>query len=263
MRIVRRTGERPDRGSGAGAARRAAGRPGLIATIVILWLVIAAIALTGTLIVAFSQEHPTRFAAPLKIFPVAQAIPGQQCPPGVQGMMGQSGIGPVCYELTTGITIKRVNDLHVERAKKAGGYAVSISLTPADGRALKRLTRNATGRMYALTVRDQVVAAPKVDAPITKGRVLITGDLSRSAAEDIVNRLKTGKGVPVPTPAPVYTPPAPTLTPPSTPTQTPTPTPDPTSTSTSSTSPTPAPTGTTSTPSPGATSTTSRSVSSV
>ncbi|MEV5708764.1 hypothetical protein [Actinoallomurus sp. NPDC052274] len=256
MRIVRRPGARPERGAATGPARRAGGRPGLIAAVVILWLVIAAIALTGTLIVAFSQEHPARFAAPLKIYPVAQAIPGQQCPPGVQGMMGQSGIGPVCYQLTTGITIKRVNDIHVERAKKSGGYAVSISLAPADGRALKRLTRNAAGRTFALTVRDQVVAAPRVDAPITKGRVLITGNLSQSTAQEIVNRLKTGKGAPVPTPAPVWTPP--TQTPTQTPTPSPTPTPTPNQTSTS---PSPTPTGTTSAPTPGATTTSSNPLS--
>ncbi|MCO6004460.1 hypothetical protein NE236_05640 [Actinoallomurus purpureus] len=246
MRIVRRGGARPAGRSVVGTARRAGARPGLIAIVVILWLVIAVIALTGTLIVAFSQEHPTRFPAPLKIYPVAQQLPGQQCPAGVQGIVGQSGIGPVCYELANGISIKRVNDIHVEQAKN-GGYAVSISLIPADGRALKRLTRNAAGRAFALTVRDQVVAAPRVNAPITKGRVLITGNLSRSAAEDMVNRFKTGKGVPVPTPAPVWTPPAPT------PNQTPTPTPSPTPTTTTSPSSTPTST-TTSTPTPGATS---------
>lgn len=242
MRTVRRAGARPDRRVAVRTPR-----PGLIAIVVILWLFIAAIALTGTLIVAFSQEHPARFAAPLKIYPVTQAIPGQQCPAGVQGIMGQAGIGPVCYELTNGITIKRVNDIHVERAK-SGGYAVSISLIPADGRALKHLTRNAAGRAFALTVHDQVVAAPRVDAPITKGRVLITGNLSRGAAQDIVNRLKTGKGIPVPQ-APAWTPPPPTPSPtPATPTPSPTPT---------STSPSPTPTSTSSTPTPRATATTS------
>jgi hypothetical protein len=201
-RVMRRPGARQDHRS-AVATRR----PGLIAIVVILWLVIAAIALTGTLIVAFSQEHPARFPAPLKIYPVTQQLPGQ-CPAGAQGIVGQSGIGPVCYELTTGITIKRVNDVHVERAKD--GYAVSISLLPADGRALKRLTSNAGGRVFALTVNDQIVAAPRVDAPITKGRVLISGNLTRSAAEDIVDRLKTGKGAP----APAWTPPVPYPTPP-------------------------------------------------
>jgi hypothetical protein len=168
------------------AARRPHARPGLIAVVIALWVVIAAIALTGTLIVAFSQEHPVRFAAPLKIYPVAQQIPGAQCPPGVQGAVGP---GPVCYQLTVGITIKRVNDLHVERLK-AGGYAVSLSLIPADSRALTRLTRGAAGRTFALTVRDQVVAAPRVDAPITKGRILISGNLTRGDADAIVARLK-------------------------------------------------------------------------
>jgi hypothetical protein len=171
------------------AARRPHARPGLIAVVIALWVVIAAITLTGTLFVAFSREHPVRFSAPVKIYPVTQEIPGQQCPPGVQGVVGQSPTGPICYQLTVGITIKRVDDMHVERAG-AGGYAVSLSLIPADGRALTRLTRNAAGRPFALTVRNQVVAAPRVDAPITKGHILISGNLTRDSANAIVNRLK-------------------------------------------------------------------------
>jgi hypothetical protein len=172
------------------AARRPHARPGLIAIVIALWVVIAAIALTGTLIVAFSQEHPVRFSAPVKIYPVTQEIPGPQCPPGIQGAMGQSPSGPVCYQLTVGITLKRVNDLHVERVKSGGGYAVSMSLTPADGKALTRLTRSSAGRPFALTVNNQVVAAPRVDAPITKGHILISGNLTRQDANTIVDRLK-------------------------------------------------------------------------
>ena len=171
------------------AARRPHARPGLIAVVIALWVVIAAIALTGTLFAAFSQSHPVHFSTPVKIYPVSQEIPGPQCPPGVQGAMGQGPSGPVCYQLSVGITLKRVNDMHVERVSQ-GGYAVSLSLIPADGRALTRLTRGAAGRPYALTVRDQVVAAPKVDAPITKGHILITGYATRADADGILNRLK-------------------------------------------------------------------------
>jgi preprotein translocase subunit SecD len=67
---------------------------------------------------------------------------------------------------------------------------VSLSLIPPDGKALTRLTRSAAGRPFALTVRDQVVAAPRVDAPITKGHILISGNLTRDDANSIVNRLK-------------------------------------------------------------------------
>lgn len=199
-------------------ARQPGARPGLITIVIVLWVLIAAIALTGTLIAAFSREHPARFAAPLKIYPVTRELAGP-CPPGVRAVSSQTSVGTTCYELTTGITIKRVDDLHVERAK-AGGYAVSISLLPADGRALKRLTMNAAGRPFALTVRDQVVAAPRVDAPITKGRVLISGNLTRSDAQEIVDRLK-GKAAP-PTPAPSIAPaPPPTAPVTSTPSSTP------------------------------------------
>ena len=196
------------------AARHPGGRPGLIAVVIVLWVLIAAIALTGTLIAAFSQQHPARFAAPLKVYPVTQELVGP-CPPGTQGVTSQSTACTTCYELTTGITIKRVNDIHVERAK-TGGYAVSISLIPADGRALKRLTQNAAGRPYALTVRDQVVAAPRVDAPITEGRVLISGNLTRSDAQQIVDRLKGKIPPPTPTPATPSIAPAPPPTAPAT-----------------------------------------------
>jgi preprotein translocase subunit SecD len=105
-------------------------------------------------------------------------------------VVGQSASGPICYQLTAGITIKRVDDLHVERVKTGGGYAVSLSLTPADGKALTRLTRTSAGRPFALTVRNQVIAAPRVDAPITKGRILISGNFTREDADSIVERLK-------------------------------------------------------------------------
>jgi len=170
-------------------ARLPNARPGLIAIVIVLSVLIAAIALTGTLIVAFAQAHPAHFSSPLKIYPITQEIRGPQCPPGVRGVAGQSASGPVCYQLTTGITIKQVNDIHVERVK-TGGYAVSISLIPADGKALTRLTRGAVGRAFALTVQDKVVAAPRVDTPITKGRVLITGYGTRGEADTVVGRLK-------------------------------------------------------------------------
>ena len=174
-------------------ARHAHTRPGLIAIVITLFVMIAAIALTGTLIAAFAHEHPAHFSSPLKIYPVSQEIPGQQCPSGVQGLVGQGSTGPVCYQLTAGITIKRVNDIHVEHAANRG-YAVSISLIPADGKALTRLTRGATGRAFALAVRDQVVAAPRVEGTITKGRVLITGNLTQGDASGIVNHIR-GKAV--------------------------------------------------------------------
>lgn len=60
------------------------------------------------------------FSSLLKTYRVMQEIPGQQCLPGIQGVIGQGVSGPVCYQLTTGITIKRGNDIRVERTKTGG-----------------------------------------------------------------------------------------------------------------------------------------------
>lgn len=165
-------------------ARQPTTRPGLIAAVIIIWVLIAACALTGTLIAAFSQEHPATFSSPLLIYPVTQQTAGV-CPAGVPGVVGQ---GPTCYQVTTGITIRKVADLHVEKVKR-NEYGVSMSLHGADGKALARLTRGAAGRVFALTVRNQVIAAPRVDAPITKGRILITGGLTKATADTMVKTL--------------------------------------------------------------------------
>jgi hypothetical protein len=159
-------------------------RPGLLAVVIVLWVVVAAVALTGTLIVAFSSTHPAQFKTPLKIYPVSQEIQGQ-CVAGTPGI----NVSGACYLVTTGITIKQVADIHVERAK-SNGYEVSISLYSGDGRALAHLTKGNVGRDYALVVGGRLVAAPRVDAPITKGRILITGGLTKSGADSIMRQLK-------------------------------------------------------------------------
>lgn len=159
-------------------------RPALLAVVIVLWVVVAAVALTGTLIVAFTHTHPAHLKTPLKIYPVSQEIQGQ-CAAGTPGINAAGA----CYMVTTGITIKQVMDIHVERSK-TNGYQVSISLYSGDGTALARLTKNNVGRDYALVVGGRLVAAPHVDAPITKGRILITGGLSKSVADTIVKQLK-------------------------------------------------------------------------
>jgi hypothetical protein len=159
-------------------------RPGLLVVVIVLWVVMAAVALTGTLIVAFTRTHPAHFKTPLKIYPVSQEVQGQ-CIAGTPGVNASGS----CYLVTTGITIKQVQDIHVEHSK-SNGYEVSISLYSGDGHALAKLTKGNVGRDYALVVGGRLVAAPRVDAPITKGRILITGGLTKASADSIMKQLK-------------------------------------------------------------------------
>jgi hypothetical protein len=166
-----------------------------LAVIITLGVVAAAVALTGTVIAASRNSHPAKFKAPLLVYPVSQSTPGQ-CPPGTHGVTGPGTAGQTCYQVTQGIAIKRVSDIHVQRGSTS--FDVSISLLPADSKSFAALTRRvASGGSLALVMRGRLVTAPRVQEPITEGKILISGSPRRQDADRLVNELK-GSGVPQP-----------------------------------------------------------------
>jgi hypothetical protein len=184
-----------------------------LAVVITLGVIAAAVALTGTVIAASRNSHPAKFKAPLLVYPVSQSTPGQ-CSPGTHGVTGPGAAGQTCYQVTQGIAIKRVSDIHVQRGGTS--YDVSISLLPSDSKSFAALTRRvASGGSLALVMRGRLVTAPRVQEPITEGKILITGAPRRQDADRLVNQLK-GAGVPqlpASTPAPAAPSPAPTCTP--------------------------------------------------
>jgi hypothetical protein len=176
-----------------------------LAVIITLGVVAAAVALTGTVIASSSKTHPARFKSPLLVYPVTQADPGQ-CPAGTPGITGPGMQGQTCYRVSQGIVIRRVTDIHIQRG--GTGFEISMSLLPADSRSFALLTRRMNGGSLALVVRGRVVTAPRVQGPITAGKILISGATRRDEADRLVRELKGA------TPAPsVTTPPvAPTPT---------------------------------------------------
>lgn len=182
-------------------------RRAALAVIITLGVVAAAVALTGTVVASSRKSHPAKFKSPLLVYPVSQASPGQ-CPPGTRGITGPGTQGQTCYQVTQGIAIRRVTDIHVQ--KGGSGYEVSISLLPADSRSFASLTRRmAGGGSLALVVQGRLVTAPSVQGPITKGRLLISGATRREDADQLVSQLKGTSTPPAPV-APSPTQPAPT-----------------------------------------------------
>jgi preprotein translocase subunit SecD len=136
------------------------------------------------------RTRPVALAAPLHIYPVAQATPGP-CPAGTKGITGQASTGPTCYHLTQGIAIRKVADLRVQKSRvKPGGYDVAVTLRPVDRRAFADLTRATVGRDLAFVVRDKLVTLPRVDMAITDGNVVVTGSPNKAAANKLVRELK-------------------------------------------------------------------------
>jgi hypothetical protein len=185
-------------------------RRAALAVIITLGVVAAAVALTGTVIASSGKTHPAKFRSPLLVYPVTQANPGQ-CPAGAPGITGPGRQGQTCYLVAQGIVIRRVTDIHVQRG--GTGYEVSISLLPADSRSFASLTRRVAGGSLALVVRGRVVTAPSVQAPITEGKILITGATRREEADELVRELKGAAPPPVITPLPSTSPPPSSVTP--------------------------------------------------
>jgi preprotein translocase subunit SecD len=152
-----------------------------------LALVIIAVTVTGTVAATSMMARQTPLASPLLVYPVSQTTAGQ-CLPGVQGVSALAASGPVCYQVSQGIAIHRVSDLHVKHGTT--GYDVSIKLLNADAKAFADLTRRMVGQNLAFVVRGRLVTAPRVDMPITKGQILITGPTTRADAERTLSELR-------------------------------------------------------------------------
>ncbi|URN09071.1 hypothetical protein LUW74_40790 [Actinomadura madurae] len=187
-----RAAHRPGRPPRAVPPARAADqhRSALLVMVLTLGLLIAAVAVTGAMIASSMRTRPVTLAAPLHIYPVAQAAPGP-CPAGTQGITAQSGAGPTCYRLTQGIAIRKVADLRVQKSRvQPGGYDVAVTLRRVDRQAFAQLTRATVGRDLAFVVRNRLITLPRVDMAITDGKVVVTGSPDRATANRLVRDLK-------------------------------------------------------------------------
>ncbi|MGH3389146.1 MAG: SecDF P1 head subdomain-containing protein [Actinomadura sp.] len=158
-----------------------------LALILTLGVLAAAVVVADAMVVVSMRGRTARFDAPLHIYPVKGTI-GGLCPPNTAGINGQSPSGPACFQVDAGLSIRRVNDIHVEPTPD-GRNQISISLLPADKRAFADFTRSLTGRIVLFVVRDRVLTTPRVEAPITQGKILIAGGFSRPDADRLVREL--------------------------------------------------------------------------
>lgn len=180
---IRRKKQVKRRFLGAGSRRR-----GLL-IVVLLAVLIAAVGVTGTVMAVSRPDESQPLASPLSVFPVTSVTPGQ-CAAGTRGVNATTATGPACYQVANGIVIREVAGMAVQ--PRGGQYDVAIDLLPTDRRSFGALTRSALGREVAFVMRDRLITAPRVDMPITGGRVLLTGSFSRADADRLVRELTGG-----------------------------------------------------------------------
>ncbi len=155
----------------------------LLAAIIVIGLCSAAVAMTG-LLVAAARQSQTALAAPLLVYPVTEQTTGA-CPAGTQGVTGPE---PSCYRVTEGIVIRKVGEIEVLPLRD-GSYGVSLQLVGADREAFAEITRANLHKQVVMVVGGQPVTAPRVDSPITGGRLLLAGNFPHAAAERLARDL--------------------------------------------------------------------------
>ncbi|MEO5877523.1 MAG: hypothetical protein ABIS86_01490 [Streptosporangiaceae bacterium] len=159
-------------------------RTALLAAIITIGLMIAAVVMSGILVVV-SIRNQVVLASPLLVYPVVQQTSGP-CPAGSAGSI--NGPEPSCYLVASGLTISKVSDVHVEGLKD-GTYALSVKLLSGDRSAFAKLTRANLKKQVALVVNGKVITAPRIDDPITGGRLLVTGQFTKPAADQLALEL--------------------------------------------------------------------------
>ncbi|WP_033323639.1 SecDF P1 head subdomain-containing protein [Actinomadura atramentaria] len=186
-RARRRSRKRPRPAGSDRAAREH--RSALVVMVMTLGLLIAAVAVTGGVLASRMREKPITLASPLLVYPVTQTTPGQ-CPNGTQGITGTAVAGLTCYQLAQGITIRKVTELRVQKARQSGAYDVAMTLRSADRDAFAKLTRAMVGRDLAFVVGTQLITTPRVDMPISDGKIVITGPPNRDNANLLARQLR-------------------------------------------------------------------------
>src|SRR5262245_28904142 len=83
-----------------------------LALILTFGILAAAVVVADAMVVVSMRGRTARFSSPLHVYPVKQVSPGL-CPNAPDRVSGQVATGPVCYTLDKGLSIRRVNDIHV------------------------------------------------------------------------------------------------------------------------------------------------------
>ena len=142
----------------------------------------------GSISANAGTSAPVRLHTPIQFEQVAWTS-DKRCAAGAGEMPGTAPDS--CVHLTgTGMTITSVESARVQQAP-AGGYQLTMRLSPADSPVLAALTRELAGlrsprNQFAVIAGGRVLAMAVVEAPMTLGQVAVVGFTSRAQAERIV-----------------------------------------------------------------------------
>lgn len=97
----------------------------------------------------------------------------------------------------TGLTGKNLKNANVQFMSQSGKPEVGIEFDSEGAKQFSDLTKENIGKQIAIFLDGQVISAPTVQAQITDGKAVITGDFTLEEAKQLAQRLNEG-ALPVP-----------------------------------------------------------------
>lgn len=105
---------------------------------------------------------------------------------------------PKMIYVSTGLNGKNLKNAQVDfQGQGIGVPQVAIQFDSEGTKLFSELTKKNLGKTIAIVLDEEIVSAPRVQAEITNGSAVITGDFSTEEAKDLVRNLNEG-ALPVP-----------------------------------------------------------------
>lgn len=115
-----------------------------------------------------------------------------RAPPGSQILPMAEG-GRIAVKRRAMVSGEQLTDARQAFDPTTNEPVVSITLNAAGGRSFARVTREHTGKPFAIILDNVVLSAPNINEPILGGQAQISGSFTVQSANDLAVQLRSGK----------------------------------------------------------------------
>jgi preprotein translocase subunit SecD len=113
-------------------------------------------------------------------------------PPGVEFLPGESPGERYAVRRRIEVDGANLTDARAGQDGRTGQWVVNFSFDSVGTRRFAEITRQNTGRPFAVVLDNKVITAPRINEPITGGRGQISGNFTAATANDLAVLLRAG-----------------------------------------------------------------------
>lgn len=110
----------------------------------------------------------------------------------IHGRQGD-GVSEVLYVQDTVLMDQTALKAATLQTDRLGHPAIGIVMTQAGQKRFADVTRDSIGKRLAIIIDGQIYSAPKIMAEIPGGKATISGDFSRTEAQELVSKINASR----------------------------------------------------------------------